>query len=214
MVPIFFALIACKPDAGSGKYSDGGGDTPADPGSTTTWSFDEAPEMPDGIDVVEGTWAVDADSDATSPPNVFRQSGEGTYPRILIRDLVYGDVELSVRCRPETGSVDQACGLLFRAVDSDNYLVTRANALEDNVRLYTVVDGNRVEFASADLEVSAQEWHTLAVALVGDRITVRWDDAVVLDETDTTFREPGNIGVWTKADSVTAFDDLTATAAN
>jgi len=204
-------LLACAKSPGA--FSDGGDDNTADAGSTTTWSFDDSTDLPADVDVVDGTWAVAADDGATSSPNVLRQTGTGIYPRVLVRDVVYADATISVRCRPESGSEDQACGLLFRAVDSDNYLVTRANVLENNIRLYTVKAGNRVEFASADATVTGNEWHTLAVTLTGDAITVKWDDAIVLDETESSFPDPGHIGIWVKADSVTAFDDLTAVAA-
>lgn len=163
--------LACAPKSPD-TFSDGGSDDPAAPGSTSTWSFDGSNDLPADIDAVEGTWEVAADDGATSAPNVLRQTGEGTYPRVLVRDVVYGDATLSVGCRAESGRVDQACGLLFRAVDSDNYLLTRSNVLENNIRLYTVVDGNRVEFASADVTVTGDEWHTLAVTLAGSSIEV------------------------------------------
>lgn len=109
------------------------------------------------------------------------------------------------------GDIDRACGLMFRAVDSENYFITRANVLEDNIRLYRVVDGDRQRFASADRPVSSNTWHTLEVEAIGNRITVSWNGETVIDETDDTF-DKGAIGLWTKADSLTAFDELSATA--
>jgi hypothetical protein len=199
------------PDGDTDTDTDTDTDADTDVDMAQSWSFDDSTDLPDGFSVADGTWEVDADEGACSAPNVLRQTGSGTYPRALYEGATWQDATLSVRCRPESGLQDQACGLLFRAVDEDNYLLTRANALEDNVRLYTVIDGSRVEFASADVPVTAGEWHSLSVQFVGSDITVSWDDATVLTESDDTFLAPGFVGVWTKADSVTAFDDLAVT---
>ena len=109
--------------------------------------------------------------------------------------------------------MDRACGMLFRAVDEDNYYITRANALEDNLRLYTVVEGRRTEFASVDLTITAGERHSLSATFAGTSLTVSWDGTEVLSASDETFADAGRVGLWTKADSVTAFDDLEAVAA-
>jgi len=130
---------------------------------------------------------------------------------VVVRGLSFADLALSVQCRPESGSLDQACGLMFRVVDSDNYYITRANALEDNVRLYRVVRGDRQEIASADLRVTAGEWHTLEATARGTSLSVKWDGKPLLSATDATFAK-GKVGLWTKADSVTAFRTFEATA--
>jgi hypothetical protein len=109
-----------------------------------------------------------------------------------------------------SGKVDQACGLVFRLRDANNYYLTRANALENNVRLYTVKGGARAQIASYTGKVTSGVWHDYKVIAKGDHIEVHWDGAKVIDVNDSTFREAGAIGVWTKADSVTAFDDLAA----
>ena len=96
---------------------------------------------------------------------------------------------------------------MFRVQDSDNFYVTRANALVGNVRLYHVIKGSRVEFASADRKVTSGEWHTLEATAKRTTLSVKWDGEVVITATDSTFAK-GRIGLWTKADSVTAFDDL------
>ena len=107
-----------------------------------------------------------------------------------------------------SGRVDQACGLVARYVDENNYLVTRANALENNVRLYTVKDGRRDELASFDATVSPAVWHEYGFDLRGEQLQVFWDGKRVLDHRDSTFTGAGLAGVWTKSDSVTYFDDL------
>jgi hypothetical protein len=128
-----------------------------------------------------------------------------------MKDLSFTDLSVKVRCKPESGSTDQACGLIFRARDSDNYYIARANALENNVRLYRVVGRDRQQFGSADTQVKAGEWHTLEATARGAALTIRWDGAEVITQTDSTFAS-GKIGLWTKADSITSFDDLEARA--
>lgn len=105
--------------------------------------------------------------------------------------------------------MDQACGLVFRYRDENNYYVTRANALEDNVRLYYVANGKRYQFASWSGRVSSGSWHELRADAKGDHFEVYWDGQKVIDAQDPTFQQPGKVGVWTKSDSVTYFDDLT-----
>ena len=95
--------------------------------------------------------------------------------------------------------------------DADNYYVTRANALENNVRLYKVVKGDRRQFASWSGPVATGVWHELAIEQSGDHVQVFFDGKQVMDEHDQTFPDAGKFGVWTKADSIIAFDDLTAT---
>jgi hypothetical protein len=118
------------------------------------------------------------------------------------------DVRVSVSCKLISGKVDQACGLVARYRDENNYLITRANALEDNVRLYIVKDGKRSELASHDVEVSANVWHDYRFQARGDELRVWWDGELVLEHRDSSFVNPGSVGVWTKADSVSYFDDL------
>jgi hypothetical protein len=118
------------------------------------------------------------------------------------------NVRISVRCKMISGRVDQACGLVARYADENNYLITRANALESNIRLYTVKNGRRNELASYSGAVTAAAWHEYRIELRGDRLQVFWDGTQVLDHRDSTFTAAGLAGVWTKADSVTYFDDL------
>src|SRR5215471_8507005 len=148
------------------SFTNGGADIPAENGRTYRWTFDDAAVgalPPDFIQVL-GDWKVQNDERAPSPPNVLRQTGKlgnPDFPRVVVKDLTFTDVTIRVRCRPESGSTDQACGLMFRLQDSDNYYITRANALEGNVRLYRVVKGDRQQFASANLDVTVGVWHTL-----------------------------------------------------
>ena len=107
-----------------------------------------------------------------------------------------------------SGDVDQAGGIVVRLIDDNNYYIARANALEGNVRFLRVVDGDREQLESADVEVTAGEWHTLGLRAEGDQFAVSYDGAELLKAADATFPGPGKVGLWTKADSVTHFDQL------
>ncbi len=159
-----------------------------------------------------GRWVVRERADAAGGRHVLAQEEDDPtdlrFPVAVLEDVAMRDGTVSVRCRPLTGSVDQAVGLVFRYRDEDNYYVTRANALEGNVRLYYVRRGERVGIASFDGPVAANRWHDYSVTVRGRRIEVSWDGAIVITCEDGTFGEEGAVGVWTKADSVSEFDDL------
>ncbi len=163
----------------------------------------------------EGTWVVLADPTAPSKPNVLAQASADTtdyrFPIAILEDGSFRDLDLSVRFKAVAGKVDRAGGLIFRVQDANNYYVVRANALEDNYRLYHVVAGRRRQFAGVDLRVTPNQWHTLRVEVVGNRIKCYYDGELKVEATDDTFPNAGKVGLWTKADSVTYFDDLTVT---
>lgn len=210
IIALGILLVGCEKPTPTSRTT-AGGEVVAERGRTYRWGFDDAAgALPADLVTVLGDWKVDRDTAAPSGPNVLRQAGrfkKPDFPRIIVNDLVFSDMRLAVRCRAEAGSVDQACGLMFRLVDSDNYYITRANVLEDNVRLYRIVDGDRQQFASADVKVTGREWHTLEVVARGTSITVRWNGTPVITANDDRFAK-GKIGLWTKADSITSFDDL------
>jgi len=187
-----------------------------------TWDFqsDKVDEAPAGFSFGKtgkgrpGKWVVRVDPTAPAGDHVLAQvdtddTGD-RFPVAVADAPVLKDVRLEVRCKPVSGKVDQACGLVFRYRDENNYYLTRANALEDNVRLYHVVNGRRREFAGWNGKVAGQTWHTLAVEARGNRFQVHFDGNPVIDAQDDTFQEAGKVGVWTKADSVTHFDALSA----
>jgi hypothetical protein len=189
-----------------------------------TWSFDtdrvDAPPLGFSFGRTgsgkEGRWTVIAAADAPSRPNVLVQldadATDYRFPVAVVDASSLKDVKLSVSCKPVSGKVDQGCGLVWRFKDANNYYLMRANALEDNVRLYHVKDGQRRQFASWTGKVASGVWHKLRVEAKGDRFTVYFDDKRVMEEKDSTFSDAGKVGVWTKADSVIQFDDLSATA--
>jgi hypothetical protein len=115
---------------------------------------------------------------------------------------------VEVKFKPISGREDQAGGLVWRAKDSNNYYVARANALEDNVTIYHTVNGRRTEKKRASMKVAPNQWHTLRVDFQGTRFTVMCDGKKALEWEDDTFKDAGKVGVWTKADSVTLFDDF------
>jgi hypothetical protein len=187
--------------------------------SARTWSFDgdalDAP--PTGFSFGrtgsgrEGKWVVRDDAGARVLAQVDADTTDYRFPVAWASEPSLKDVDLSVRCKQVSGSVDQACGLVFRLRDADDYYLTRANALENNVRLYFVKGGQRQQIASFSGKVATATWHTYRVRAEGDHFEVYWDGAKVIDHHDTTFADAGKVGVWTKADSVTYFDDLSAT---
>src|ERR1700730_4217537 len=164
----------------------------------------------------ESTWAVMADPTAPSKPNVVAQTStdktDYLFPLLIADEGSLRDLDLSVKFKAVSGSVDQAAGLVFRLRDPNNYYIVRANALEDNYRLYHVVDGRRRQFAGANLKVTSGEWHELRVEAVGNKITCYYDGTQKIEATDETFKDAGKVGLWTKADSVTSFDDLKVVA--
>jgi hypothetical protein len=157
----------------------------------------------------DAKWTVEKDATAPSPPNVLKQSGQATYPVCLKDDAMVKDGFVEVKFKPLSGREDQAGGLVWRAKDSNNYYVARANALEDNVTIYDTVNGRRTERKRTSTKVASNQWHTLRVDFQGNHFIVTYDGKKAIDWDDDTFKDAGKVGVWTKADSVTLFDDFT-----
>jgi hypothetical protein len=196
-----------------------------------TWSFDEdkVQELPWGWLSERtgqgslGDWKVVADPTAPSRPNVMAQlSNDATnyrFPVAIVETMTYKDVVLSVRFKAISGRRDQGAGLVWRFRDANNYYIVRANALENNVVLYKMLDGKRVSLApkgsaaetyGVKTGVPGNTWNKLGVEIKGNLFTVFFDDQKLFDVEDNTFSEAGKIGLWTKADSVIYFDDLNA----
>jgi hypothetical protein len=180
-----------------------------------TENFDKvkAGQLPDGwLAGITGhgspKWSVEKDDSAPSKPNVLKQSGEGTFPWCVKKDALLTDGYVEVKFKPIAGKEDQAGGLIWRWRDGDNYYIARANALEDNVTIYHTVNGRRVSFKNTNIRVTSGEWHSLRVDFQGKQFTVSFDGKKVIEADDDTFSKAGAVGVWTKADSVTLFDDF------
>ena len=158
-----------------------------------------------------GNWLVKELSDAPSGKHVVEQTDtnatDARYPVLIADQGEYADLDLSVRAKSLSGKIDQGMGLVFRFRDSKSYYIVRANALEDNFRLYRMVNGRRLQLADAKVKVAPNQWHALRVVAQGDHIRCFFDGKQLIDATDKTYTA-GKIGLWTKADSVIAFDDL------
>jgi 3-keto-disaccharide hydrolase len=161
-------------------------------------------------------WSVASDPTAPSKPNVVAQSSidqtDYRFPLLISDEGSFQDLDLSVKFKAVSGSIDRAGGLVFRLKDSNNYYIVRANALENNYRLYHVVNGRRSQFAGANFKVTSGEWHELRVEAVGNKLTCYYDGSKKIEATDDTFKDAGKVGLWTKADAVTWFDDLKVSA--
>jgi Domain of Unknown Function (DUF1080) len=157
----------------------------------------------------QAQWAVVRDDTAPSKPNVLKQSGRATYPICLKDDTSVRDGYVEVKFKALSGKEDQAGGIVWRAKDANNYYVTRANALEDNVTIYHTINGRRTEKKRARMKVAPNVWHTLRADFQGTHVTVTFDGQKAIEWDDDTFKDAGKLGVWTKADSVTEFDDFT-----
>lgn len=166
-------------------------------------------------------WEVVQDGTAPSKPNVLAQTSSdrtsGRFPLAIYEKANFRDGEFSIKFKTISGSGDQAAGLVWRYRDPDNYYIVRANALEDNVVLYKVEGGKRISLAPKGTpsrtygvkhKVPKQTWTKLAVSFSGGQFVVSFDGQKIMEVEDSTFTGAGKVGLWTKADSVTYFDDL------
>ena len=158
-----------------------------------------------------GDWQVLATGRAKSPPHVLAQlrgkGAEHAYKLALIKEVIAADLNLEVSFLPIQGRADMGGGLIWRAADDRNYYLARANPLEQNIRVYRVVNGIRHLLENFNQTIDVRQWHTLRVTHQGCRVNIFYDDKQVLDLCDKTFHA-GMIGLWTKSDAVTYFDDL------
>jgi hypothetical protein len=188
---------------------------------STRWGFDKiAPgKLPGGWQVAEtngkgkpATWQVVRDPNAPSAPNILvltkTENTRNTYNLLLGGRTRYQDLQLEVKVKALSGKEDRGGGPVWRAGDPNNYYVTRWNPLENNLRLYYVKAAKRTQLAHADITTDAKAWHTIKVTHIGNKITVAFDGKALIEKEDATFPGPGMIGLWTKADAATAFDDL------
>jgi hypothetical protein len=153
-------------------------------------------------------WQVVVDATAPSAPNALKQSGTAKFCWCVNTNLAVKNGRVQVRFKPLAGAEDEAGGLIWRFQDGDNYYIARANALEDNVTIYKTVGGVRKEYGRTSMKVEPRQWHTLRVEFNGPHFTVSCDGEFALAWDDDTFTNAGAVGVWTKADSVTEFDDF------
>jgi hypothetical protein len=158
-----------------------------------------------------GQWSVTGDPSAAGGRAIEQTSTDTTDYRfpLAIHELVSAtNLDVTLRFKAVAGKVDQAAGIAVRLSDADNYYVARANALEDNVRFYRVVKGRREQLEGANLKVSGNAWHQFGLRAEGSRFTVTFDGKVLFTANDDTFASAGKVALWTKADSVTRFDQI------
>ena len=153
-------------------------------------------------------WTVEADRTAPSAPNVLKQSGSGDFPWCVMRDKSFADGFVEVKFKPVSGREDQAGGVIWRWKDGDNYYVARANALENNVSLYYTEKGSRKTIKYVNAPVPRNAWHTLRAEFRDKHIRILLDGKAYIEVDDAHIAGAGAVGVWTKADSVTLFDDF------
>lgn len=161
-----------------------------------------------------GQWSVTDDTTAASRRAIEQISAarvDMRFPLAIYEDVSAVNVEVRLQFRAVGGWIDQAAGIAVRLRDADNYYVARANALEDNVRFYRVVRGRREQLAGANLKVAGDVWHSLGLRAQGNRFTVTYDDKALFVATDETFATAGKVALWTKADSITRFDQIEVT---
>jgi hypothetical protein len=171
-----------------------------------------------------GSWEVKAESSAPSPPNVLAQTStdktNSRFPLAIADDGSFRDLDLSVKFKPIGGEVDRAAGLVWRLKDANNYYLVRANALENNVVLYKVENGKRTDLPlkgegrtyGKKTTVPSGQWSELRLVATGNLFEVFLNGQKLYEVEDSTFTDAGKVGLWTKADSVTYFDDLRVTA--
>lgn len=207
--PLILALVIGTPLlCGSGESATG------------LWTFDS--ELPDSVPAgfqvgtlfdgrPAGEWKILRTDRAKSPHQVFGQlmgkGAEHAYKVVLIQGVTAADLDLQVSFLPVSGKADMGGGLIWRASDDRNYYLTRANPLEQNIRIYRVVKGVRHMLQNFDKIIEANKWHTLRVVTQGCCVKVSYDEEPMFDLCDRTFTT-GAIGLWTKSDAVTYFDDL------
>lgn len=183
----------------------------------TVWTFESDPvgaapagfEFPSTRGVRPGIWKVIRDGDNQVLAQLDDAAPAHRYALAVARESSYRDLALSVRGRPVAGRRDQSVGLVWRLRDENNYYLARSNVLEQNVRLYRVVNGNRIKFAGRErVPLKAGDWQVLRVEHRGAEIAVFLNGEKLFEASDGTFAEAGRVGVWIKSDSVTWFDDL------
>jgi hypothetical protein len=186
----------------------GPGSILADDARHRTWDFesDEPGRIARGFSGEVGTWEVVRDGDRRALAQKASNPDE-TFNVALANDTHFKDVDISVRLKAVAGELDRGGGVVWRARDKDNYYIARYNPLEDNFRVYKVEKGRRTQFASA-MVPGDTNWHTLRVTMAGRRITCYLDGKKHLEADDATFPDAGRIGLWSKADARSYFDDL------
>jgi hypothetical protein len=185
------------------------------------WTFDKEKfgGLPEGWTVAEtagagrtATWKIVTDSSAPSKPHAMAVTESGnrghTFNLIIAGATRYKNLEVAVQVKAVGGEEDQGGGPIWRAMDADNYYICRWNPLENNFRLYVVKDGRRKQLGSAEVDAQHDAWHEIEITHRGTKIVAEFDDRKLIELEDDTFQDAGMVGLWTKADATTRFDDI------
>lgn len=192
---------------------------------TARIAFDEVPSgsLPAGwkVDATHpgselAVWSVEENSQAVSGKRVLAVritgSERGTFNLAWTDQIRFQEGAVEVKVRAGEGRIDQGGGPIWRVRDANNYYIARWNPLENNFRVYYVQEGRRVQLDTADVNVPASEWHTIRIEHQGSHITCYLDGTKLLEADDSTLPEAGGVGLWTKADAASFFDDFVVQA--
>jgi hypothetical protein len=194
-----FLLAACEPAA--------------TPGRAETVTFAASKGLGDFEfaltgDGQPGEWSIVRDDATQALAQTSTDSTDGRFPLAIYRPFSGRNVYVSVRFMPVSGNVDRAGGVIVRLTSAGDYYLARANALENNVRFYRVVQGKRQMIAGVDAPVASGAWHTLGIAARDDRFIILFNGRELFGASDPTLPGPGRVGMWTKADSVSWFENI------
>ena len=184
----------------------------------TAWNFDDAivGELPTGWTAAKtgegpgSVWKIAVDGKQKVLAQTSTAGGQGLFNLCMADGPKLADLDISLAIKPIAGKTDQGGGPVWRYQDAKNYYICRWNPLEDNFRLYHVIKGTRTQIDSADVKASKDQWHTIRVTHEGRRIHGYFDAQKLLEADDNTITNAGQLGLWSKADAVTYFKDLSA----
>ena len=178
-------------------------------GEKRTWNFDDEQvgQIAKGFTNDVGKWTVEKSDHGKALAQTAKNSNP-TFNVTLITGTEFKDGDISVKMKAVAGEIDQGGGIVWRAKDARNYYFARYNPLEDNYRLYKVIHGKRTLLQNADI-MHSDGWHSLRVNVSGDHVQCYYDGKKYLDFEDSSIQPAGRIGLWSKADAQSHFDDLT-----
>ena len=220
MVFVLVAVLGCN--RAQTQMATGHKPSTASKPSNASWNFDDVPagKLPAGwkVDATNqkgplATWQIIKDTTAPSNDHVLAMTSPnhtfgGTFNLCWTDTVSFLDGEIEVRFKAVKGKEDQGGGVIWRVQDKDNYYIARFNPLENNFRIYYVRDGARKTLADARIALPAGKWHTLKIVQHGNRFEGYLNGKKLLQDMDNLFTKPGGVGLWTKADAVTSFDDF------
>ncbi len=154
------------------------------------------------------SWEIINESSNKVLAQTSAENNDYRFNIITNNKLTYKDLQINLKFKGVEGRNDQGGGPVWRYQDADNYYVARANPLENNYRVYKVVKGRRMELKSANVRIDSNKWYDIKIRMKGNKIKCYFDDKLELEVEDNTFQEAGKIGLWTKSDALTFFDDV------